>query len=614
MTKRIFLVLPLILLNYLIKAQVNINDSLALVDLYNNTGGSSWKNNTNWLSGNVSNWYGVTVTGNRVTRLYLVNNGLNGHIPQSFSNLSGIVDIFLSQNKLTGTIPNDLTNLSKLYSIYLNDNHLEGSIPTFSLVYNITLNIIHLENNQLSGEIPRSLRYLRTITDLNLSNNKLSGSIPGEIVGTILYDLDLSYNNLSGPVPDSLKNFKNLRTVKLNNNNLSGTIPNGLLSGICNSIDLSSNHLTGNIPADLTNNGSITQVILSNNQLSGQIPTGIGNLTGLQVLNLDNNQLSGSIPVSLKNLSRLTSLYLNNNQFTGAIPHGLCNLPDLQELDLSNNQFTFDGMECVGQKDNSSVLTQYDYQDQRILTLNFHDTKLSLNAGGTLSNNTYYVYKDSVLLKTVKGDSSFIVNEGGKYWVEVTNDKANKLRLYSNPLDVPEGIILPLEWISFTARECSGNACLQWQTENEQNTSHFEIEKSTDGENFSKINTQASRNKSGINTYQTTDLNPWTGLNFYRIKQIDLDGKYTYSSVASVRIDRETALKIIPNPASSFFILQGTQNVNALSIFDTTGRITRQWRNVKNNQQLDINDLPPGMYIIKITENDKESTHKLIKH
>ena len=51
------------------KAQVLESDSLALVALYNSTDGSNWTNNTNWLTGNVDTWFGVTVSGNRVTEL-----------------------------------------------------------------------------------------------------------------------------------------------------------------------------------------------------------------------------------------------------------------------------------------------------------------------------------------------------------------------------------------------------------------------------------------------------------------------------------------------------------------------------------------------------------------
>src|SRR6266487_2836403 len=70
------------------KAQaVNVQDSLALVDLYNSTNGPYWRRHTNWLTGPVKTWYGITVTGTRVTGIDLQNKNLNGSIPSSLGKL-----------------------------------------------------------------------------------------------------------------------------------------------------------------------------------------------------------------------------------------------------------------------------------------------------------------------------------------------------------------------------------------------------------------------------------------------------------------------------------------------------------------------------------------------
>src|SRR4051812_14572330 len=69
---------------------VNKKDSLALVDLYNSTDGPNWSDKSNWLTGPVSTWYGITVTGTRVTRINLHSNSLNGNIPASISSLANL--------------------------------------------------------------------------------------------------------------------------------------------------------------------------------------------------------------------------------------------------------------------------------------------------------------------------------------------------------------------------------------------------------------------------------------------------------------------------------------------------------------------------------------------
>ena len=82
--KKNILILLCITLFYLplsLLGQVEEQDSLALVALYDSTDGINWNNNTNWLTGPVSSWYGITVTGNRVTKIDLEDNNLQGNLP-----------------------------------------------------------------------------------------------------------------------------------------------------------------------------------------------------------------------------------------------------------------------------------------------------------------------------------------------------------------------------------------------------------------------------------------------------------------------------------------------------------------------------------------------------
>src|SRR3982750_1324368 len=95
-----------------VKAQVDVNDSLALVDLYNSTNGSGWYNNTNWLTINpVSTWYGITVTDSRVTSIQI--SGMKGTIPSSIGNLVNLNYLDL-RGTLSGSIPSTIGNLVNL--------------------------------------------------------------------------------------------------------------------------------------------------------------------------------------------------------------------------------------------------------------------------------------------------------------------------------------------------------------------------------------------------------------------------------------------------------------------------------------------------------------------
>ncbi len=91
------------------------SECLALVDLYNATGGGNWNNSTNWKTATaIDSWYGVAVANGNVVRLYLHDNNLVGSLPSTLGNLTKLSWLFLDINQLTGSIPSTLGNLHEL--------------------------------------------------------------------------------------------------------------------------------------------------------------------------------------------------------------------------------------------------------------------------------------------------------------------------------------------------------------------------------------------------------------------------------------------------------------------------------------------------------------------
>src|SRR3954454_14841655 len=112
------------------KAQVDVNDSLALVDLYNSTNGPEWFESSNWLTTNpVSTWYGITVSDSRVITINLDANNLSGTLPASIGNLVNLEYLDFWNNQLSGTIPSSIGNLVNLEDLDLTFNHFSGNIP-----------------------------------------------------------------------------------------------------------------------------------------------------------------------------------------------------------------------------------------------------------------------------------------------------------------------------------------------------------------------------------------------------------------------------------------------------------------------------------------------------
>jgi Leucine-rich repeat (LRR) protein len=325
-----------------LQAAIPASERAALIELYNSTNGDNWTNNSGWktppldtdgfaMPGTEGTWYGIFLSGDHVTEVYLAYNQLIGEIPRELENLSNLTDLELRQNQLSGSIPPELGKLSDLKFLELGENQLSGSIPP-ELGNLSNLTDLGLAENQLSGSIPPELGNLSDLKFLDLDENQISGSIPPAL-GNLsnLESLDLYENQLSGSIPPELGNLSNLQwELNLNMNQLSGDIPKELgdLSDLVY-LGLYSNQLSGSIPPELGNLSNLEFLLLGSNQLSGNIPPELGNLSKLEALVLDSNQLSGSIPSELGELTSLEVLWLNSNQLSGNIPSSLKNLTNL---------------------------------------------------------------------------------------------------------------------------------------------------------------------------------------------------------------------------------------------------------------------------------------------
>ena len=320
------------------------DDKAVLVAFYNDTGGSDWTNNSNWLSDKpLSSWAGVTTDSNgRVTQLNLSSNNLRGSLSSELGQLTSLRRLNLMENRLRGSIPSELGSLSLLENLNLARNYgLNGPLPS-ELGSLSNLEVLRLDENTFTGTIPPELGNLSNLQHLSLFSNNLSGAIPSEL-GNLskLVILNLSHNNLSGAIPAELGNLSNLECLGLESNNLSGAIPSelGNLSKLV-ILNLSHNNLSGAIPAELGNLSNLQHLSLFSNNLTGTIPSELGNLLSLESLHLSWNSLTGSIPSELGNLSNLVALYLESGNLSGNIPSELGNLSNLQHLLLFSNNLT----------------------------------------------------------------------------------------------------------------------------------------------------------------------------------------------------------------------------------------------------------------------------------
>ena len=172
---------------------------------------------------------------------------------------------------------------------------------------------------------------------------------------------------------------------------------------------------------------------------------------------------------------------------------------------------------------------------------------------------------------------------------------------------------LPVKLLGFTAAKSGDRVLLRWQVTSEENNDRYEVEYSADGTRFSKIGTVKSAN--GIsNNYQLVHNSPDVSrANFYRLKQIDVDGKFSYSPVRMVKFGKNL-LTIIPNPAINFVKIYSSQSPVNINIFDQGGRKVAAQVLTNGMLQIDISRFAKGAYtIVAEDKGERIETKRIVK-
>ena len=179
---------------------------------------------------------------------------------------------------------------------------------------------------------------------------------------------------------------------------------------------------------------------------------------------------------------------------------------------------------------------------------------------------------------------------------------------------------LPVELRTFDARRNSSTVTLQWETASETNVRGFEIQRKSGDGSFQTIGFVASKAPGGTSTtplqYNFNDVNNNNGgVNQYRIKMVDIDGRSKLSLIRTVNGLKENArILIYPNPATAGPVNVVFPNTNPrdVTVTDLMGRVHYSWKSYKE-QDLTIKKLVTGNYLLRITDiqNGKNEVHRL---
>jgi hypothetical protein len=188
----------------------------------------------------------------------------------------------------------------------------------------------------------------------------------------------------------------------------------------------------------------------------------------------------------------------------------------------------------------------------------------------------------------------------------------------------PAGAALPIKMGDFTGRFADGYTALSWYTFSEVNSSHFEIERSNDAVNFEKIGRmEAQHNSTNRSNYSYIDLLTKKGINYYRLKLADNDGRFEYSKVIALNTESKgiSLLMIYPNPFGNKVQVNIESDENEkilLKVVNSAGAIVRhQTEKVRiggNTIELkNVANLPGGTYYLQVITSAKTFSTKIMK-
>jgi hypothetical protein len=194
----------------------------------------------------------------------------------------------------------------------------------------------------------------------------------------------------------------------------------------------------------------------------------------------------------------------------------------------------------------------------------------------------------------------------------VGNDPANDNSTTGIIVTTP----LPVSLTSFTAVKKGSTSLLNWNTASEVNNAGFDIERSSDGRAFSKIGMVYSKAINGNSheslDYSYIDAAPLPGTNYYRLRQVDRDGKSAYSKIELVIFGSAPGVRVYPNPAANTVNVEASEG-SEISVYNIIGqRITVPATGRGRLTTLDVSALSAGNYTIQVLDAASgTSSHKL---
>ncbi len=173
--------------------------------------------------------------------------------------------------------------------------------------------------------------------------------------------------------------------------------------------------------------------------------------------------------------------------------------------------------------------------------------------------------------------------------------------------------ILPVRLLQFNVAQKGKAAELEWKSDGEINSKHFVVQHSTNGLSFEDIAIVNTNNSAGVHTYRFTHPGLTDGTHYYRLKMVDINETFTYSSIKWVQISNKESIRVYPNPAQRLITISGLAANGTVSIVTMDGKLVKQLRTEGVTLVTDVSSLPQGMYVLQYNNHGIKQQLTLIK-
>lgn len=222
------------------------------------------------------------------------------------------------------------------------------------------------------------------------------------------------------------------------------------------------------------------------------------------------------------------------------------------------------------------------------------------------------------------GNNGFVVPSAANQFIGTVSWNVPLLASNSQPTNYERFIIgstdwrlnpLPFRITRFKAAGKTREVQLEWNVQNDEDIQSYSIERSIDGIHFLQIGTVSSKRNYNGSVYELLDKQPENGMNYYRIKAIDQQGKSSYSVVQKIILGNGISIEIGPVPAANNLNIRlaHPEKILQIDLIGVNGELVQRISTIESNLQLNLSSLPAGTYRLRLIGKDIIETRSFIK-